>query len=61
MEWFEYYERFYDWAESTQINRISGLTDFGPSCEVVEIAQSLSDEKAISRLIRKALDEDIGS
>ena len=23
MEWAEYYEKFYDWAESTQIKKLS--------------------------------------
>lgn len=44
MEWADYYERFYDWAESTRISRISGLTDFDSSSEVFEIAQEFSDD-----------------
>lgn len=57
MEWADYYDRFYDWAGSTQISRISGLADFGPDCsaEVLEVAQSISDDKAVIRLINKAL------
>lgn len=56
MDWETYYDRFYYWAESTQINRISSLTSFGASSEVAEIAIALFDEKAASRLIRKAVD-----
>lgn len=56
MDWETYYDRFYDWAESTQISRISSLTSFGASSEVAEIATALIDERAASRLIRKAVD-----
>ncbi len=55
MTWDDYYERFYDWAESTQISRISLLTDFGSSAEIAEIAQQFFDEKIASRLIKKAI------
>ena len=55
MTWDEYYERFYDWAESTQISRISSLTDFGSPAEITEIAQQFCDEKIASRLIKKAI------
>ena len=47
---------FYEWAESTQISRISSLTDFGPSDEIVEVVQNFYDEKVATRLVRKALD-----
>ncbi len=55
MTWAEYYENFYDWADSTQISRLSALSDFGPPEEVCEIAQDLPDDKAAQRLIKKAL------
>lgn len=55
MDWDTYYERFYDWAESTQISRISSLTSFGSSEEVTEVAQAIFNEKASSRLIKKAV------
>lgn len=35
--WDEYYERFYDWAESTQVRNLSSLTSLGPADEVGEI------------------------
>ena len=47
---------FYEWAESTQISRLSSLTDFGPSDEIVEVVQNFYDEKIATRLVRKALD-----
>ena len=55
MTWAEYYDKFYDWSESTQINRLSSVKDFGPASEVCEIAEAFCDEKIASRLIRKAL------
>lgn len=55
MEWDEYYRKFDEWATSTQISRLSALTSYGPSDEVVEVAQGLMDETAASRLIRRAL------
>lgn len=56
MTWDEYYMNFYEWAESTQISRLSSLTDFGPSDEIVEVVQNFYDEKIATRLVRKALD-----
>ena len=46
---------FFDWAESTRISRMSGLTDFDSSSEVFEIAQEFADDKVVVRLINKAL------
>ena len=55
MDWDTYYEKFYDWATSTQISRMSSLTSYGASSEVAEVAQEYMDEKAASRLIKKIL------
>lgn len=55
MDWETYYEKFYDWATSTQISRMSFLTSYGDSSEVAEVAQEYMDEKAASRLIKKAV------
>lgn len=55
MTWAEYYDKFYDWSESTQISRLSSVKDFGSASEVCEIAEAFCDEKIASRLIRKAL------
>lgn len=55
MNWDQYYEKFYDWATSTQISRMSSLTSYGASSEVAEVAQEYMDEKAASRLIKKAV------
>lgn len=56
MDWQTFYERFFDWASSTQIQRVRQLTSFGPSDQVTEVAQELMDEKSASRFIRKALE-----
>ena len=56
MKWEDCYDRFGNWAESTQISRISSLTDFTSSAEVVEIANEFFDEKIGSRLVKQALD-----
>ena len=55
MDWNTYYEKFYDWATSTQISRMSSLTSFGTSSEVAEVAQEYMDEKSASRLVKKAV------
>ena len=55
MIWDEFYNKFYEWADSTQIKRISQLTTFGTHDEVSEIAQAVSDKNAASRLVLKAL------
>lgn len=47
--WEEFYDKFYDWSESTQISRMSGLTDFGPSSEVFDVATEYADPKIATR------------
>ena len=54
MDWKTYHDRFYDWSESTQIARISSLTSFGAPSEICDIAEDIGDEKAASRLVKKA-------
>ena len=55
MTWNEYYTGFYDWANSTQISRISQLTSFGSPDEIAEVAVELMDETAATRLAKKAV------
>lgn len=55
MKWEEFYEKFDEWADSTQVNRISQLTTFGCHEQVAEIVQMYYDEKAGSRLAKKAI------
>lgn len=59
MKWEDYYARFWDWAESTQISRISTLTDFTSAAEVVEIANEFFDEKNSTRLVKRAMQNGI--
>ena len=59
MKWEDYYNRFWDWAESTQISRISSLTDFTSSAEVAEIANEFFDEKNSTRLVKRAMQNGI--
>ena len=56
MDWSTYYERFYSWADSTQVSRISTIDEFGDvSNEITEVVQNLFDCKACTRLIKRAL------
>lgn len=56
--WDEYYEKFYDWAESTQVRNLSGLTSLGSADEVGEIIIELQvNVPAANRLLRKAVEE----
>ena len=55
MNWSDYYDRFYDWEESTQLRHLSSLTNFGPSSEVCELANAFFEGKSANRLIKKAL------
>lgn len=56
--WDEYYEKFYDWAESTQVRNLSALTSLGSADEVGEIIIELQvNVPASNRLLRKAVEE----
>ena len=55
MTWKEYYDRYLDWADSTQVSRISQITTFGDPSQIWEVAQNYLDVKAANRLIKKAV------
>lgn len=55
MKWDDYYDRFWAYAESTQISKISSLTDFSSSAEVAEIANEFYDDTIASRLVNRAM------
>lgn len=58
MTWDEYYDKFYDWAESTQVRYLSSLSCLGPADEVGEIIVELQiNVPASNRLLRRAVDE----
>ena len=55
--WDEYYEKFYDWAENTQVRNLSGLPPLGSADEVGEIIIELQvNVPAANRLLRKAVE-----
>lgn len=55
--WDEYYEKFYDWAESTQVRNLSALASLGTADEVGEIIIELQvNVPAANRLLRKAVE-----
>lgn len=55
MEWSEFYEKYWDWSDSTRRTRISSLEDIGPGAEVVEVIYEIQEEKVRVQLIRKAM------
>lgn len=55
MKWSEFYEKYWDWSDSTRRTRISSLEDVGPGAEVVKVIYEIQDEKVRSQLIRKAM------
>lgn len=55
MDWADYYDRVFDWSESTRVRRLSDLTDVGSPDELVDAAQAFDEEKNASKLIKKAL------
>lgn len=59
MTWEEYYDKFYDWAESTQINKLSSVEKLGPGNEVAEVIQEFyfNHPEASNRLARKAAEQ----
>ena len=53
--WEEYYEKFYDWADSTQVRNLSQLTTLGDVDEVAEIIIELQvNVSAANRLLKRA-------
>ena len=58
--WDEYYEKFYDWAESTRVKNLTYLESVGAADEVVEVLIELEENKnAATRFLRKAVEEKI--
>ena len=58
--WDEYYDKFYDWAESTRAKNLTYLENLGDSDEIAEIIIELKDNKnAAMRLLRRAVEEKV--
>ena len=55
MQWSDFYDNYYDWAESTIRSRISSLKEMGPADEVVDAILDLPTEQLKVQLIRKAI------
>lgn len=55
MLWSDFYDKIYDWADSTKKTRISSLEDIGSGDEVVDAVLEIQDEKIRAQLIRKAM------
>lgn len=55
MTWEDFYDKFYEWADSTQVRKISELTTFGSHDQVAEVILMYVNEKDALRLARKAL------
>ena len=59
--WEEYYDKFYDWAESTQIKKLSSVKKYGSAEEVTEIMPEFAfvHEDIVNRMARKAIEQHI--
>jgi len=55
MKWQEYYDRFWDWTDSTRLRHISSLTDFSSSAEVTEIAVDSCEDEIAMALVKRAI------
>lgn len=55
--WDEYYEKFFDWAESTRAKNLYALTSLGPSDQVAELIFEMGGEDAANRLLKRAVNE----
>lgn len=61
MTWEEYYDKFYDWAESTQIKKLSSVEKYGSAEEVTEVMMEFAfdHEDIVNRMARKAIEQKI--
>ncbi len=61
MEWNEYYDKFYDWAESTQIKKLSSVDKLGPADEVADVMLTFAFNRVdiVNRIARKAIEQKI--
>ncbi len=59
MTWEEYYDKFYDWAESTQIKKLSSVDTLGKSEEVAEVMLDLAfhHEEIVNQIAKKAINQ----
>lgn len=59
MTWEEYYERYYDWADSTKIKKLLSVDALGLADEVADVMMDLTfeHEEIANRLARKAIEQ----
>lgn len=59
MTWDEYYDKYYDWAESTRIKKISSVDALGAPDEVAEVMLDFAfdHEEIVNRIARKAIEQ----
>ena len=59
MTWDEYYEKYYDWAESTRIKKLSSVDVLGDPKEVAEVILdfAFNHEDIVNRIARKAIEQ----
>ncbi len=59
MTWDEYYDKYYDWAESTRIKKLSSVDVLGDTEEVSEVMLDLAfnHEDIVNRIARKAIEQ----
>ena len=59
MTWDKYYDKFYDWAESTQIKKLSSVESLGAADEVAEVMMefAFNHEDIVNRIARKAIEQ----
>lgn len=55
MQWYNFYENFWDWSDATRRTRIPSLEDIGTGEEVVEVVLEIEDERVKAQLIRKSM------
>ena len=59
MTWEEFYDNYYDWAESTAIKKLSSVDKLGNADEVAEIVSDLffHHKDVCNRIARKAIEQ----
>ena len=59
MTWDEYYEKYYDWAESTRIKKLSSVEVLGAPEEVAEVMLdfAFNHEDIVNRIAKKAIEQ----
>jgi len=57
MTWDDFYERFFDWADSTKVSKISSLTTLGEEEDIIEVAGEYAyiGNKECTRFLKKII------